>query len=120
MPNLGQIVAVLVIAGMGGFDVVYLVPQRSFQRGVILIRAFYIRFLCRVGSPHHDLPAAAQKDGAGRERGADEQNQKAQNQDNQDALRMLLDELHRFFGQGFRFLCSAFCLLRRSRGPGNT
>ena len=63
--DLRQVVAVLVIAGVGAFDIAYLVIEGSLQSGIVRICSDDVSVLCRVGGPQHRVPAPGEHGGAG-------------------------------------------------------
>ena len=62
--DLCQIVAILVIARMVGFNAVDLFAKFIFQLGIVRLRAFQIFILCRVGSTQHHIAASIDQDRA--------------------------------------------------------
>ena len=93
MADLRQVITILVIAGVGAFDIAYLVVQSSLQSGVVRIRSRDVSVLRRVGGPQHRVPAPGEHGGAGGEHPGDEHHQKPQGANDEDGLGMLLHEL---------------------------
>ena len=117
--DLCQIVAILVIARMVGFNAVDLFAKFIFQLGIIRLHTFQIFIFRCVGSPQHNISAAIDQDGARRNRPGNHQNKQSHSCDTDDDMRVALYKLKCLFchaGSTLRsFGCASCCALRSSR-----
>ena len=117
--NLCQIVAILVIARMVGFNAVDLFAKFIFQLGIIRLHAFQIFIFRCVGSSQHYIAAAIDQDGAGRYRPGNHQNKQSHGCNADDDMRVALHKLKclfRYTDSTLRsFGCARCCVLRSGR-----
>ena len=111
--DLRQVVAVLVIAGVGAFDIAYLVVQGSLHSGVVRICPGDVSILRRVGGPQHRVPAPGEHGGAGGEHPGDEHDEQPQDASHEDGFGMLFHELDPFIHHRLCSLGGLFAALCR-------
>ena len=99
MADLRQVVAVLVITGVGAFDIAYLIIEGGLQRGVVRVGPGDVGVLRRVGGPQHSVPAPGEHGGAGGEHPGDEHDEQPQDASDEDGFGMLFHELDPFIHQ---------------------
>lgn len=117
--NVVKVIAVLVVARIGAFDVVYLALQRSFLSGITVFHRHKVAVLRSIGRTQHPVYGAGENRGTGRQAGEDHHRQQQRGNGDYHAYRV-----PRHKGNGFfRFLYGLFrrlagvlrCLCRRSR-----
>ena len=104
-----QIVAILVIARMVGFNAVDFFAKFIFQLGIIRLHAFQIFIFRCIGSPQHHIAAAIDQDRAGRNRPGNHQNKQSHGCDTDDDMRVALHKLKCLFRHTGSTLCSFGC-----------